>query len=203
MDTNFSPEYDSYYGIVTFKGICLKQKSVSFLHKNVVNLCISYTLDKWSKDLETYFTLGNCLFGAVKLTKNADPDKYEYNGYGIRLDSRSKFSWLDESNGKKFIFGVDHSSSVHIDKRNKDISILGEGSTQGLEGAIITSEAKYLINFTESEKRFILNLHYNGSNRFLFVNTVKIYQFRAKDSEIKPYPACLGNISKYFTLDNM
>ena len=24
------------------------------------------------------FTLDNCLFGAVKLTKNADPDKYEY-----------------------------------------------------------------------------------------------------------------------------
>ena len=31
------------------------------------------TLDKWSKNLHTDFTLGNCLFEAVELTKNADP----------------------------------------------------------------------------------------------------------------------------------
>ena len=31
----------------------------------------------------------------------------------------------------------------------------------------------------------------------------KIYQFKAKDSEIKPYPLCLGNISKGFTASNM
>ena len=26
---------------------------------------------------------------------------------------------------------------------------------------------------------------------------------KAKDSEIKPYPSCLGNISKDFTINNM
>ena len=44
-DTNFSPELN---GSVYFKGICLKQsvkKSVSFHHKNIVNLYISYKLD--------------------------------------------------------------------------------------------------------------------------------------------------------------
>ena len=30
-----------------------------------------------------------------------------------------------------------------------------------------------------------------------------IYQLKSKDSEIKPYPLCLGNISKYFAIDNM
>ena len=30
-----------------------------------------------------------------------------------------------------------------------------------------------------------------------------MYQFKVKDSEIKPYPLYLGNISKDFTLDNM
>ena len=74
-DTKFSPDYDSSYGIMTFKGICLKQESVSFPHKKVVNLYIPYALDKRSKYLDTDFTLGNCLFGAVKLTRNADPDK--------------------------------------------------------------------------------------------------------------------------------
>ena len=38
---------------------------------------------------------------------------------------------------------------------------------------------------------------------FQYVNGVKIYQFKTKDSEIKPYPLCLGNNSKDFTDDNM
>ena len=35
----------------------------------------------------------------------------------------------------------------------------------------------------------------------MFVNAVKMYQFKARDSEIKQYPLCLGNISKDFTTD--
>ena len=40
----------------------------------IVNLYVSYTLDWWSRDLNAEFTLNNCLFGSVKLTKNADLD---------------------------------------------------------------------------------------------------------------------------------
>ena len=36
-----------------------------------------------------------------------------------------------------------------------------------------------------------------------FVNATKINQFKAKDTEIIKYPSCLGNISKYFTANNM
>ena len=49
------------------------------------------------------------------------------------------------------IFGVDNSSSVHIDGRKKNILVLGEGPTQGLGNATITAETKYPINFTEPE----------------------------------------------------
>ena len=52
---------------VKFNGNCLRQDSVSFHHKNVVNSNISYELDTWSKDLNTDFTFGNCLFRSVKL----------------------------------------------------------------------------------------------------------------------------------------
>ena len=45
-----------------------------------INLYISYTLDWWSRDLTTHSILGNCLFGSVKLTKNADSDKYKCSG---------------------------------------------------------------------------------------------------------------------------
>ena len=44
----------------------------------MVKLYITYVLDAWSKDLSTDFTLGNCLFKAVKLTKNDDPDKHKH-----------------------------------------------------------------------------------------------------------------------------
>ena len=48
-----------------------------------VNLYISYELDTCCRNLNTDFKLGDCLFDAVKLNKNSDPDKYRYNGYGI------------------------------------------------------------------------------------------------------------------------
>ena len=55
------------------------------------------------------------------------------------------------------------SSSVHLDNKGKDILILGEGPTQGLDDTTVTAEAKYPINFTLSGKRFVLNLHCSGS----------------------------------------
>ena len=79
------------------------------------------------------------------------------------------------------IFGVDMSSSVHVDNKNKDILILGEGLIQGLDDTTLTAEAKYPINFTQPNKRFVLSVHYNGSNSFLFVNAGKIYKFKAKN----------------------
>ena len=94
-------------------------------------LYISYTLDPWSRALNTDFTLGDCLFGTAKLTKNPDPNKYGYSGYGTGFDARSEFSLPDGNWGKNvIIFGVDNSSSVHDDHKKKDILVLGEGPTQ-------------------------------------------------------------------------
>ena len=101
------------------------------------------------------------------------------------------------------IFGADMSSSVHIDNKNKDILILGEEPTQGLDDTTLTAEAKYPINFTQSGKRFVLSQYYDGSNSFLFVNATKVYQFKAKNSGIKNYALCLSNVSKYFIINNM
>ena len=122
----------------------------------------------------------------MKVTKNVDLDKYGYSCYGIRFDSRSPFSWSDCSWRKNvIIFGADMSSPVHFDNKKKDILVLGEGPTQGLyNNTTITAEAHYLFNFTKSGKRFVLSLYYNGRNSFLFINDRKIYQFKAKDSEI-------------------
>ena len=58
---------------------------------------------------------------------------------------------------------------MHNDNRDKDILILGEGPTQGLGDTTLTAEAKYFINFTQSGKRFVLSVYYNGSNSFLLL----------------------------------
>ena len=72
------------------------------------------------------------------------------------------------------------SSSVHVDNKGKDILTPGKGPTQGLDDTTLTAEAKQPINFTQSGKRFVLSLHYNGRNSFLFVNATKVYQFKVK-----------------------
>ena len=54
----------------------------------------------------------------------------------------------------------------------KDILILGEGPAQRLDDATQTAEAKYPINFRQSGKRFVLSLHHNGSNIFVFADAV-------------------------------
>ena len=94
------------------------------------------------------------------------------------------------------------SSFAHIDNKKKYILVLGKGPTQGLEHTL-TAEKMYSINFTVTNKKFCLSLHYNGANSYLFVNGTEIYKFKAKDSEIVASPLCLGNISKNWSTDNI
>ena len=77
---------------------------------------------------------------------------------------------------------------MHIDDKEKDILILGKRPTQGLDDTTLTAEAKYPINFTQSNRKFMSSLHYNGSNSFLFVNAKNIYQSKVNYSEIKNIP---------------
>ena len=112
-----------------FDGGCLKQDQGTFLHGGIVNIYIVYEISK-NIDISDYRTLENCLFEAVKLTKNADIDKYGYSGYGIGFDRHGSFSFPDTGLGRNvIIFGVDMSSSTKIDNRKNDIPILRKGPT--------------------------------------------------------------------------
>ena len=170
-DNNFAPAFVDHYLLpdINFNGHCLMKYNIS-IHKKVINLYISYVLNPQSRNLNTDFTLGNFLFRSLKLTKNADLDRCKYSGYGTRFDSCSEFLLPDGIMGKKFIlFGADMSSSIHIDNKGKDVLILGEAPTQELDDTTLTAEAVYPIDFTQPNERFVLSLHYNGSNSFLFV----------------------------------
>ena len=89
-----------------------------------------YELGTWSQDLNSDFTLKDYLFGSGKLAKNADPDRYVCSGYGLGFDPPLKFSLPNLSVSKNvIIFGIDLSSSVHIDSKEKDILTLAIGPT--------------------------------------------------------------------------
>ena len=53
------------------------------------------------------------------------------------------------------------SSSMDTDNKAQDTLILGEETTQGLDGTTLTAEVMYLINSTQPNKRFVLSLCYN------------------------------------------
>ena len=63
---------------------------------------------------------------------------------------------------------------MHVVITKKDILVLCEDPTQGLDDTTLTAEGKYPINLTRAEKKKSLNLHYNGTNSFLFVNATSI-----------------------------
>ena len=51
-------------------------------------------------------------------------------------------------------------SSVDIDNKGKEILILGDRTTQRLDDTTLIAEAIYSLNFTQSNRKFSLSLHY-------------------------------------------
>ena len=100
-DSNFAPILVDYHLLpdIYFNGHCLIN-DISIPEK-VTKISISYALIPWLRNLNTDFTFKSCLFGSVKLTKNADLDNYKYNGCNIGFDCCSELSFTDGSMGKK------------------------------------------------------------------------------------------------------
>ena len=76
---------------VEFNGSYLKQDKITYTHGKIVNIYIVYEIKKKKKNVSSYSTLENCLFGAVSLTKYADIDKHKYSAYGIGFDRHGFF----------------------------------------------------------------------------------------------------------------
>ena len=60
---------------VRFGGSCLKQERVAYKYKYVVDIYFVYEINLWSYIQDGYCLLGNSLFGAANVTKNADLEK--------------------------------------------------------------------------------------------------------------------------------
>ena len=88
-DNTLIPSVNHYGDKVRLRitGSVLQQKTVTYSYKKVANLYVVYEIINFH-NIDSYPTLTNALFGVVKLTKNADIDKYRYSGYGIGFDGK-------------------------------------------------------------------------------------------------------------------
>ena len=151
----------------------------------------------------------NALFGAVKIAKDVNTCHYGYSGYGICFDSGSFFSFGDSLSAKNvIIFGCDMSFSSHSTNRANNIYVLGKDFFQGIasksrSGTTIYAEKLYNIDLTKQNKKFVLSLHYNSDNSYLFVNGVEQLKFKSKVSYLDINLFTLGNISSDWSLQNM
>ena len=108
----------------------------------------------------------------MKITKSAtDSDKNKYEDYGICFDELGDFSIGNINKGKNvLIFGADMSFSTHASNKANIIYVLGRIFTQGINDSTLYAEKFYSFNFTEVEKKFVLSLHFNCDDSYLFAN---------------------------------
>ena len=91
-------------------------------------------------------------------------------------------------------------NSTFASNKKHHIYIIGKSFTQGLQyGATIYAEHDYVkVNRSQLNKKFILPVHYNGDNSYLFINGVKQFQFKAMTSLNLSNPLINGNTSNNF-----
>ena len=177
-------------------------------NNNVINIYCVYQLDPIASTRDTSYTIQNSLFGAMKITKNAtDYDKNNCKGYGICFDERSQFGHTITENGRAhttngrnvLVFGADMTLSAHATNRANHIYLMGDGLTQGVNDTTLYVEKNYSRNFTDPGKKFVLSLHYNGDNSYLFVNGRQELKFKCKTDQLVKEKLCIGNLSDQWT----
>ena len=175
---------------------------------NVINIYRVYEIQPIASSRDTSFTIQNALFGAMQITKDAtDNSKNNYNGYGIYFDEKSQFGHTITEDGRAhttngrnvLIFGVDMSFSVHATNRANNIYVMGDGPTQGIHDTTLYVEKNYWRNFTDPGKKFVLSLHYNGDDCYLFINGRQELKFKAKTDQLVREKLCIRNLSDQWT----
>ena len=178
----------------------MKQNKLDYAHGKIVNFYIVYEFKNRRVDSPD-FTVQNGLFGAVKITKNANTSHYKYEGYGICFDGESSFSFGNRIDAKNvIIFGVNNCNSSHSANKTQNIYVLGKDFVQGINNTTIYAEKIYKTNFTEQSKKFILSLHYNDDNSYLFVNGSQELKFKSSVNYLDRNLLCVGNISSDWSL---
>ena len=192
---------------VSLSGNHFQQNKVIIPNNNVINIYCVYKIDPIASTRDDTFTIQNALFGATEITKNADTSKYNYKGHGICFDEGGMFghtvregNFNHTKNARNvLIFGADMSFSVHATNRANNIYVMGEAFVQGINDTTIYTEKKFYRNFTDPGKKFVLSLHYNSDNSYLFANARQELKFKPKTDQLVKEKICIGNLSDQWT----
>ena len=174
---------------------------------NVINIYCVYKLDPIASNRDTTFTIQNASFGAMQITKSTDTSKYNYKGCGICFDEGSQFGHTITEGGfahttnarNVLIFGADISVSTNANNRANNIYVTGELFIQGIKILRYMQKKKFYRNFTDPGKKFMLRLHYNGDDSYLFVNGRQELKFKCKTDQLVKEKLCIGNLSDQWT----
>ena len=192
---------------VYLSGSHFQQNNAPSINKTVINIYYVYELQPIASSRDDTFTVQNALFGAMEITKNAATSKYNYKGYEICFDEGDTFTHtIREGNFNHtttarnvLTFGADMSFSSHTTNKANNIYVMGEDFIQGINGTIIYAEKSFYRNFTDSGKKFVLSLYYNGNNSYLFVNGRQELKFKCKTDQLVREKLYLGNLSDQWT----
>ena len=106
-----------------FNGSCLKQDKIIFNHGKTANIYIVYDLNSNLNNFDP--TLENCSSMSLKIVRLISVNS-------VGFDSKGTFSHFDIGQNV-IVSGADMTLSAHADKKTRNILLLGEGITQGLD----------------------------------------------------------------------
>ena len=156
----------------------------------MINVYYVYELDPIVISRNNEFIIQYSLFGAIEITKN-----------GICFDESEVFTHVRKEGNfnhttparNVIIFGADMSFRKHVNNKANSIYVMGKDYIQKINDTTIYAEKMFYRNFTDPGHKFILSLHYNGDNSYLFVNGRQELKFKAKTDQIINNQLCLGN----------
>ena len=177
------------------------------INNNIINIYIVYKLDPIASIRDTTFAIQNALFGAMQITKNTDTSKYDYKGYDICFDEIEQFTHVRKKGSfnhttlarNVIIFGLDMSFSKHANNKANNTYVMVKDYVQKINDTTIYAEKMYYRNFTDPGKKFVLSLHYNGNDSYLFVNGRQELKFNTKTDQLVEEKLCIGNLSDQWT----
>ena len=169
-DDNFPKlAYNKERTYLNFRNNVLSQEKITYTHDHIVNLYIIYSMPyiTYKSALDA---IGQCFFGAT------DYNNKKWSDYDVAF---GKQHYLHKDSGKNandlIILSADLSDSNDEETKKNNILILGKGSVQ-INNTTIQAESELRTNCT-LPKKFILSVHYNGDDSYLFVNNIQQYRF--------------------------
>ena len=184
---------------VYLEGNYFKQNGIKRPNVNIINIYYVYELKEITSSRNNEFTIQNALFGIVKITKNTDTSKNKYEGHGTCFDGSKAFIHTRKEGNSRYstlarnviILGADMSFSKHTNNKANNIYLMGRDHIRKINDTTIYAEKNFHTNFTRTEKKIVLSLHYYNDDSYLFVNGRQELQFKTKDNQMSIEKNCV------------